>query len=582
MLSGKNRLMNVLGINFDMLISSAALIRDGEIVAAAAEERFTRRKQTREFPSSTVSYCFESGGISLEEVDYVASAWNPGVYFSKFNPIFSSQRRWKAEHLYSLPDNLLKHSNIKASNADYLLQKIGIGDSELEIYFVTHHRAHAANGFLLSPFEEAAILTADAQGEYETTTFGSGRGQSISIHQTILYPQSIGVFYATITDYLGYRPNSDEWKVMALASYADSNSIYYRLMKDKVIRLLPEGKFELDLTYFNGFNHEQPNLYTQKLVDVFGPARMSDQPIESRHYEIASALQRVTEETTFHMLHWLHQKVRTPNLAVSGGVFMNAVMNGKIVDNTPFENVFISSCPDDSGNALGAALYLYNHVFDKPERITLSHNYFGPKFSNNDIKQVLDSFKVEAEYIEDIARKTAEFLREGKLVGWFQGRMEFGQRALGNRSILADPRDSEVKNRVNRAVKYREDFRPFAPAVLKEFSSTFFELPEDVSVPFMEKVFTIRKEKRKEIPSVMHVDYTGRLQTVDRETNPLFYSLIEQFGQLTEVPMVLNTSFNLNGEPIVCTPKDALRTFFSCGLDILVMGNYVVKKESPS
>ncbi len=571
--------MRILGINHDMFISSAALIEDGRIVAAAPEERFTRVKRTRDFPIHAIRYCLKEAGCRIEDVDYVASSWNPGVYFKKFNPLFSGRRRWKTEYLYSVPDHILSLYPDEERDVDYVFQHIRLFGADCKIYYITHHRAHAANAFLLSPFEEAAILTADAQGEFESTTFGYGRGHQITVYQSILYPQSLGGFYSTFTEYLGFRPNSDEWKVMALAAFADWENVYYKILKDEVVKLLPDGRYEFDLTFFKGYNVEQPNLYTEKLVDRFGPPRPPGGELHTRHYEIAAAMQRVAEEIAFHMLHWLYAQTRSKNIVVSGGFFMNSVLNGKILRYTPFENIFISSCPDDSGNAIGAALYLYNHILGHEQREPLRHNFFGPEYDEEEIRRTLEKYNVRARRVDDAAAYCARLVSEGKLVGWFQGRMEFGQRALGNRSILADPRDPRTKDRVNLAVKYREPFRPFAPAVLAEEAHAYFEMDDGVGVPFMEKVYPIRPEKRAVIPAVTHVDGSGRLQTVDRETNPRFHRLIEEFRRITDVPVVLNTSFNLNGEPIVCTPTDAIRTFFSCGLDALVLGDYVVSKN---
>ena len=437
---------------------------------------------------------------------------------------------------------------------------------------------HAANAFLPSPFAEAAILTADSQGELESTTFGVGRGTAIEVFKTIHHPHSLGAYYSTFTEFLGFRPHSDEWKVMALAAYADADNRYCRILRDEVVRLLPDGGFDLNLDFFKDFLFEEPNLYTPRFCERFGAPRAPDAPVETRHHEIAAAMQRMAEEVAFHMLRALHARTGCRNLAVSGGFFMNSVLNGKILANTPFESLFVSSSPDDSGNAIGAALYLHNHVLGRPERHELTHNYLGPAFADNEIEATLTRFNLPATRMADVEAETARSLAEGKLVGWFQGRMEFGQRALGNRSILADPRTPGMKDKINLAVKYREAFRPFAPAILEEEANAFFEMDEGVAVPFMEKVYPVRATKRALIPAVVHADGSGRLQTVSRATNPRFHRLIEAFGKIANIPIVLNTSFNLNGEPIVCTPTDAIRTFFSCGLDVLVLGSYIVRK----
>jgi len=569
--------MKIIGINNEMYISSACLIEDGKIVAAAAEERFSREKLTRRFPLETIKYCFKEANIEMEEVDYIATSWNPGVYFTKFNPIYSGQRRHMVEQLYSVPDNLMQL--YVRPEVDYVFQEISGSFGQTKTYYITHHRAHAANGFFLSPFSSAAILTADAQGEFESTTFCHGKDNKINSIKCINYPHSFGVLYSTFTEFLGFSANSDEWKVMALASYADPNNKFYKLLKEDVVRLQGDGGFELNLSYFKGFLHDQPNLYTEKLVEIFGRARERDEELQERHFEIAAALQKISEEAIVHLLNWLFQQTREKNLVLSGGSFMNSVFNGKVLELTPFDNLFVSSCPDDSGNCFGAAFYLYNHILGEERGTPMQHNYYGPQYTDSEIEETLKRYNLNYTYEENIFKKAAKLLSEDNIIGWFQGRMEFGQRALGNRSILADPRNGDMKDKVNSAVKFRESFRPFAPAVIKEKQEEYFEIGKGGDVPFMEKVYSVKPDKRDKIPAVVHVDGSGRIQTVTNESNPEFYSLIEEFEKITHIPIVLNTSFNLNGEPIVCTPSDAIKTFYSCGLDVLVLGNYIVQKE---
>lgn len=569
--------MRIIGINNEMYISSACLIEDGKIIAAAAEERFTRNKLTRAFPMHAVEYCLKEAGLEMREVDFIAISWNPGVYFTKFNPLLSGQRRHLVEQIYSAPDHLMHFYGRPL--VDHLYQELKGNGAECRIHYITHHRAHAANGFFLSPFDSAAILTADAQGEFESTTFCRGKGNKIQFLKRINYPHSLGALYSTFTEYLGFRPNSDEWKVMAMASYANPNNKFYKLMKKHVIRFPSEDSFELNLGFFKGFLHEQPNLYTEKLADCFGPARKNDEKLEGRHFAIAAALQKVSEDAAARLLRWLYAVTKEKNAALAGGFFLNSVFNGKALELTPFKKVFISSCPDDSGNCFGAALYLYNHILGKKRERPVAHNYFGPAYTNKEIEKVLEDFKLSFQREKDIIARTARYIAEGKIIGWFQGRMEFGQRALGNRSILADPRRAEMKDAINKAVKFRESFRPFAPAVLKERQHEYFEIGKNGDVPFMEKIYRVERTKAKEIPAVVHADGSCRIQTVDKETNPMFHSLIREFAKITGVPVLLNTSFNLNNEPIVCSPRDAVRTFYSCGLDALVIGDYVVVKE---
>lgn len=569
--------MKIIGINNEMYISSACLIEDGKIVAAAAEERFTRNKLTRVFPKNAIGYCLKEAGVSMNEIEFIAASWNPGVYFTKFNPLLSGQRRHLVEQIYSIPDNLMHFYGRPLT--DYIYQEIEGDAWKSKIYYITHHRSHAANGFFLSPFESAAILTADAQGEFESTTFCHGKGNKIRFIKGINYPHSLGGLYSTFTEYLGFSPNSDEWKVMAMASYADPENKFYQIMKEHIVRFPTDDSFELNLGFFKGFLHEQPNLFTYKLVDYFGPARKRDEGLQNRHFEIAAALQKISEDIAVHLLRWLYTQTNEDNLVLSGGFFMNSVFNGKVLQLTPFKKVFISSCPDDSGNCFGAALYLYNHILGKLRGETMRHNYFGPSYNNREIEDALSEFKISYLYYENISVRAARYLNEGKIIGWFQDRMEFGQRALGNRSIFADPRRYEMKDAINKAVKFRENFRPFAPAVLKERQEEYFEIENSGDAPFMEKVCQVKPDKAEKIPAVVHADGSCRIQTVEENINPKFYSLIKEFEKITGIPVVLNTSFNLNNEPIVCSPRDAIRTFYSCGLDVLIIGNYVVVKR---
>lgn len=567
--------MKILGICSDIFITSAALLENGKVIAGAAEERFNRQKLYRGFPINAIKYCLKEAGCSLEDIDCIALGWNPGLHLKPSSLRFGSVVRWRGELLHSIPHALL--SLAKNKEVDFVEQALKLGNKEIKVVYVTHHHSHAANAFLISPFKESAILTIDGRGECDTAAFFTGRDNKIEELQTVQLPHSLGLFYGTFTEFLGFTPHSDEWKVMALAGKYFEKNRFYKKVKD-LIKLLPDGMFELDLRYFSYYLADRNHWYLPKFVQAFGPPRKEDEELDDRHFEIANALQMVSEEVVVHMLNWLHKKTGMENIVVSGGFFMNSVFNGKILEKTKFKKVFISSCPDDSGTSLGAALYVYNHILGHKQREEQVHNYYGPKFSDPEIKETLDKYKIRYTYIEDIEKYTAKLIFEGKIVGWFQGRMEFGQRALGNRSILADPRDPKMKDKVNKAVKYREAFRPFAPSILEDQVPEYFECDKDIRVPFMEKVFMIKSEKRKMIPAVTHIDGSGRLQTVKKQVNPRYYRLIAEFEKLSGIPIVLNTSFNLKGEAIVCTPTDALRTFFSCGLDVLVLGNYVITK----
>lgn len=571
--------MNIIGINQTGYISSVAVLKDGKLIAAAAEERFTRKKLTRMFPHNAFAFCLEKAGISIEDVDYIALGWNPAINIIKLQKAFSNveKQRYMGEYFYSTPSHLLQHIN----NRDfaYTEQNLNFKNKQYKIYHINHHDAHLASSYFASPFKESAVLSADGFGEKETVVFAVGKKNKIERIQTMEFPQSLGMFYSTFTQFLGFKYDSDEWKVMAMASFKDPKNKYYPQVK-RLARLLPNGTFELDLNYFEFYNFETTPLYNQKFIDAFGQPRKPEGELEDRHFEIAAAMQKVAEETIFHCLNWLYEKTKMKNICVSGGFFMNSVVNGKILSNTKFSDVYVSSAPDDSGNCFGAALYLYNHILGQEKRYVQKSNYLGPSFSDKEVKNELDKFKLEYRHIEDIETAVAKLLAENKIIAWFQGCMEFGQRALGNRSILADPRDPSMKDRINEAVKYREKFRPFAPSILKEETRDYFDIEEGVEVPFMEKVYYIKKDKRSVIPAVCHVDGTGRLQTVSKETNPRYYKLIQEFKKLTGVPVVLNTSFNLKGEPIVLSVKDAIRTFYTSGLDILIVGNYLIEKEA--
>lgn len=568
--------MRIVGLLSQFWISSAVLLQDGMVVAGAAEERFDRKKASRAFPHEAIKFCLKEGKCSIEDVDYIAFGWNPGVHIRNYNRRFSDIFRWHAEFLYNVPNNILRHR--KNKTVGYVEQKITHPKGETKIIYVHHHLAHAANAFYLSPYRDAAILTVDGRGEDDTALFAMGKGNKITELQTIPHPQSLGNFYTAVTQFLGFAPHTDEWKVMALASYTSPDNVYYKKFK-RVLKLLPNGTFELDITLFEYYLHDKPKFYSKKFVDLFGAPRVPDAPLTMRHKQIAAALQQITEETLAHMLHWLHKETKQKNLVVSGGVFMNSVFNGKIEKLTPFKNVFISSCPDDSGIALGAAAYVHHDILGLPRMKPQEHNYWGPEYSDAEIKDTIQKYKLKATRVANIEAHAAKLIEGGNIIGWFQGKMEFGQRALGNRSILADPRRAEMKDLVNRVIKYRESFRPFAPSVLEEHVAEYFVCKPHERVPFMERVFMVRKEKQKTIPAVVHVDGSGRLQTVSKKQSPRYYKLISEFKKLTEVPVVLNTSFNLKGEPIVMTPTDAIRTFVSSGLDALVMGNWVLTKS---
>ncbi|WP_093482170.1 carbamoyltransferase family protein [Streptomyces sp. 2333.5] len=566
------RNMRILGIASDLHISSAALIEDGHVLAAAAEERFTRRKHARDFPARAIEYCLSTIPDGLCGVDRIAVSTNPTIDLSVPDGRYAGRARWHPEGLYSIPNNLAALLDAPYQGcATQILQTAG---EPLHIDYVYHHDAHAANAFFLSPFESAAVLTVDGRGEDCTALRAVGNRNTFTTMDTIPYPHSVGLLYGAVTQYLGFRIDRDEWKVMGLAAYGDPNSTAYKLLRDLIG--FKDGTIRLDLNYFAYYLRPSRSAVSEAFIHRFGPPRLPDEPVTARHHDIAAAVQHVLEDALHYLLADLHQQTGLKRVALGGGTFMNSVFNGKIMPSTPFDEVFISSCPDDSGTSIGAALYTHCVLLEAERGPAMTHNYYGPSFEQTAIDEALALAKLRAPAVDDPADAAAHALAEGKIIGWFQGSMELGQRALGNRSILADPRSVGMRDQVNSAVKFREPWRPFAPAVLAEDFATYFG-PEP-AVYFMERTLPVRDEARNLIPAAVHIDGTARPQTVTVDTNPLFHRLITRFRDRTGVAAVLNTSFNLAEEPIVCSPQDAIRTFYSSGLELLVMGNRVLTK----
>jgi carbamoyltransferase len=480
--------------------------------------------------------------------------------------------RWRGEMITNVAVHLMRAIGEEPAN------EMEMRWGNTRVLYLNHHECHAANGFFQSPFEKADILTIDGHGEVDTCFIGTGDGERINKTHQITYPHSVGLFYGTFTDYLGFRPDSDEWKVMALSSFAVGENEYDAKIR-KLIDLTPDG-FELDLTYFDYYTFDRrPHFYTKKLIDLLGPSRDPNGEFTQRHFEIAGAMQRVFVETVTHLLKLTKQRGGNDNIVLSGGAAMNCVFNGLLDNIATYKDSYISYSPDDSGVAIGAALLAYYRHGKAIRPIKEArHNFFGPSFSDEELDQTLHKFKIQAEKPVNLTKTVAQGIADGKLVGWFQGAMEFGHRALGNRSILADPRFESTKDKVNSAVKYREHFRPFAPATLAEHADDIFVMPKGRRVRFMERAYPIRQHWRERLGAVTHVDGTGRVQTVEKMDNSLFYNLIDEFRKITGVPVLLNTSFNLNGEPVVMTPEHAIRTFYSCGLDWLVLGPYLIMK----
>jgi carbamoyltransferase len=567
--------MKILGISHDVLICSACVMVDGTIVSAMAEERLDRVKQSRVFPRRAIQACLAASGLAMSDINEIAIGWNPAIESETTPSSQLGSRRWRTEHWLQVPGQLMQLAGEKAT-IETTIRNLYHGAPPAT--FVNHYWAHMGMAYALGPFDDAAILILDGRGEKDTVLLAHGTGTQIKVLSQTRFPHSLGLFYSAITQFLGHRPDSDEWKVMALASYAGGDNEYTPLLRG-MVSVTPEGRLELDLSWFEFYNFWDNRMYSDRMVEALGAPRAKGSAYSERDMQIAAAMQRVFEDTAAELLRVLHKLTGSANVAVGGGCFMNSVFNGKITAVSPFANCHIGFAPDDSGTSLGAAAWLHaERTGTKPNPPASA--YLGLAYEEERIARTVAGFKLpNARREADVCATAAADLAAGKILGWFQGRSEFGQRALGNRSILADPRRAEMKDAVNAAVKFREGFRPFAPAILADKTTEFFETDKNGDVPYMEKVFQFRAGKRNAVPAVVHADGSGRLQTVEERHNPRFYGLIRQFGDLTGIPIVLNTSFNLNGEPVVETPEDAIRTFYACGLDVLYLGDWRIAKS---
>lgn len=562
--------MYILGISAFYHDSAAALLKDGKIITAAQEERFTRLKHDSGFPINAINYCLSSENISAKEIDYIGFYEKP---FIKFERILFS-------HLATFPKSLI---SFLMATPMWLKEKLWIPslirkqlNYKGEVLLIEHHLSHAGSSFLVSPFKGAAILTIDGVGEWSTGAYGTGRDNQIELYSEMRFPHSLGLLYSAFTYYLGFKVNSAEYKVMGLAPYGEP--IYYDLIMRELVDLKEDGSFKLNMRYFS---YDYGLKMTDSRFDkLFGsPPRVPESEINKLHKDIASSLQKVTEEIVLRMANNLYKETGLKKLCLAGGVALNCLANSRILKETPFEEIFIQPGSSDAGGAVGVAAYIYYCLLNNQRNFVWKDAYLGPGYSLDEIKEFLIqkdiSFK---EYSRDkMLKVTARLLAGQNIIGWFQGRMEFGPRALGNRSILADPRRAENKDRVNQRVKYREGFRPFAPSVIWEKAKDYFDI--DRYSPFMLLTFQV---KSKDIPAVTHVDGSARLQAVKREENPLFYDLLSEFYNLTGCPVLLNTSFNLRGEPMVCTPEEAYLSFMRSGMDYLIMGNFVLDKKEMS
>ena len=565
--------MKILSVYPYTHLSSSCLLIDGEIIAASPEERFNREKMSTKFPIQSAQWCLEKGNTNWDDLDIIAIPWNPMRNINNVSGRWVNEMYWRGQMLSHIPGQVMRA--IDGPVADEMEVKFG----KTRIIYYNHHECHAANAFFLSGFSKADILTIDGHGEDETCFMGVGEDKKIIRNKSVSYPHSLGLFYGTFTDYLGFKPDVDEWKVMALSSFSKVENQYDEKISS-LITLTNEG-FELDLTFFDYYLFDRkPHFYSKKLVDLLGPARKKDEEFNQKHYEIAGAMQRIFCKAAEHLMKITKSISNNENLVLSGGAAMNCVFNGYLDTLDIYKDTHISSCPDDSGVAVGACLLAYyKNTNENRKVVECKDSYWGPEFSDLEIENELKKFKIEYSKPDNLISEVANFLANGDLIGWFQGRMEFGHRALGNRSILADPRYKETRDKVNSAVKFRESFRPFAPAVLSEKANEIFEMPKNRKVYFMERAYNIKKEWQDKLGAISHVDGTGRVQTVEKNLNEKFYSLIEEFEKITDIPVLLNTSFNLNGEPIVMKPEHAIRTFYTCGLDKLVIGSFLISKK---
>ena len=577
-----NVMKSVLGINAYHGDASAALVVDGQLVAAVEEERFNRIKHWAGFPAESIRYCLETGGIRPEELDHIAISFNPKANFWKRVGFVLGNR----PSISSVSDRLKRQKKTLALE-DQFAQAVGKQVSEINARFhrIEHHATHVAAGFFISPFEEASVLSVDGMGDFTSTLTAQGKGTDWQELDRVYYPHSIGFLYTMMTMYLGFPYYGDEYKVMGLAPYGEPE--YLELMRKLIY---PKGNtFELNLDYFNHhkrgvrmvWNDGAPILepmHSELLERELGAMRKKDEPMTPKHEAIAKSLQRVTEEIIMHLLNRLHEQTQCPNICMTGGVAMNSVANGKITQQTPFENVYIPAGAADNGTSFGAAFHVWCKELHQPRTFVQNHALWGWEATPEECLKAINELDLPYEKLEEneLVDKVTDLMLDGKVVGWFQGRIEFGARALGNRSLIADPRRTDMRDIINLRIKFREKFRPFAPSILEEKVGEWFEIDEPA--PYMEKVFPILKERHAEIPAVTHVDGSGRLQSVSKETNPLYHKLISKFEEKTGVPIVLNTSLNEN-EPIVRTPEEGISCFLRTDMDVLALGPFLIDRN---
>lgn len=570
----------ILGISAFYHDSAAALIVDGEIIAAAQEERFTRVKQDASFPSQAIDYCLREAGLSADEIDYAGFYEKP---FLKFERLLETTLAFAPFGFRAFLNTIPSWLQTKLHLPRIIKRELQ-GKYRKRIVFCEHHESHAASAFFPSPFEEAAILTVDGVGEWATAGYGVGQGNRIKIQSELHYPHSPGLLYSAFTYYCGFRVNSGEYKLMGLAPYGEPR--FADLIREKLVDIKADGSIRLDLSYFN-FCHGLTMTSTRFHKLFGGPPRQPETEITQRHKDLAASIQLVLEEILLKMVQHVHMETQQTRLCMAGGVALNCVANGRILREGPFDEVWIQPAAGDAGGALGVAQLIWHQLLNQPRSTQATDqqrgSFLGPRFEDAAIQQFLDQQQITYHCLSDdqqLCQEVARLLAEEKVVGWFQGRMEFGPRALGGRSILADPRSAQMQSILNQKIKFRESFRPFAPAVLRERVTDYFDYPERCESPYMLQLAQVQPQAK--IPAVTHIDGSSRLQIVDAERHGLFYQLISEYEKLTGVPLLINTSFNVRGEPPVCTTQDAWHCFMSTDLDVLVLEHFVVMKSEQS
>ena len=580
--------MFILGINAYHADGSAVLLKDGDLIAAVEEERFRRIKHWAGFPNEAISKCLEMGGITGADVSHVAISRDPKANLLR-KAAFAVTNRMSITNIVNRTKNLRKVHDV----SDPLAEALGVPATSLpKVHFVEHHPSHLASAFFVSPFDDASLCAIDGFGDYLSTSLGVGKGNKLDVLARVSYPHSLGVLYTAVTQYLGFPNYGDEFKVMGLAPYGSPDHV---AELRKLITLKPGGMFELNRPYFrhwdegvemewDGGSPTMGRLYTAELERLLGPARQKDEPLGAYHENLARSLQALYEECAFHILEGLWERTHNPRLCMAGGCAMNSVANGKIRSNTAFTDVYVQPAASDNGTALGAAYYVWNQVLEMPRGFVMEHGYWGTEYPAADVTPIVEKLDdpqwtysvTQHPDEESVCRATAQLIADGNVVGWYQGRMEWGARALGNRSILADARRGDMRDIINLKIKFREKFRPFAPSILESAMNDYFmgAAPD----PFMQQVYPVRPEKRSVLPAITHVDGSGRLQTVSERTNPRYHRLISEFAAITGVPVVLNTSFNEN-EPIVDTPEQALDCFLRTRMDVIVVNNTVIQRH---